>query len=342
MSRWPTQGGTNLMSDLWGSDELKDEASAANLDGVSKINGVLGKHGTRFAHASISNPGSVVHDDQTISRKVQEQLSQAARSGDFKRAVDAVADGADVMYRDVRGQDAMMFVAASSGKGTTECLKFLVQSESDLEAKDENGWTPILHACRNNRPETVKFLLDSNASIKARANDGKTCLMLATMEGADSLVMTLVKSQAQVDKKDEGGWSVLFYACRDGRKDLVRWLLDHSANAREKAKDGSTPLMVAGQDGNVKIGRMLVKKGASINAKKISGDTALMMCLKERNEEYAKWLLEDCAEVGAKNQENITAIDIADSLEMTSMKNKLEIMHRRDIQEGGDNVDIDF
>merc|ERR1719443_350215 len=128
---------------------------------------------------------------------------QSARSGDFKATVDAISDGADVHFKNLRGITALMLAASSDCRTTLDALKFLVDSEAEMEAKDENGWTALLHACRNSRQDAVKFLVDSKASVKARATDGKTVLMLAAMEGADHLVYTLYKHGAEVVKKDE-------------------------------------------------------------------------------------------------------------------------------------------
>lgn len=305
------------------------ETSAAGLAKVgARFRGALNKAGKNF---NVGKPN--IADIATQARRRQEKLWAASRSGNFNGVVDAVADGAEVDRPNLRGQTALMFVAATQSKEGLEVMKFLLDAASNIEAKDENGWTPLLHCSRNGRLENVKFLLDHGASVKVKATDGKTVLMLSAMDGADQLVMHLVKAKAQIDKKDEDGWTVLCYAARDKRRDLVKWLLDRTANPKERTKDGTTPLCIAAETGDVKVGKMLIKKGAHVNAKTSHGLTPLMYCLREHHEDFAKWLLEEMCDVGIKNHDGQTAIDLAEDLGMTAMRGRLEMTLRRELED---------
>lgn len=276
-------------------------------------------------------------DANTESRKIKDKLLQASRAGKYKALVEAVHEGADIHCRTLREQTPLMLVAGSHSKEAVDAMKFLIDAMADIEAKDEGGWTPLLHACRNNQEDAVNHLLEVQASLKARSVDGKTAVMLAAMDGAHNLVHILVTKKAQIDKKDERGWSVLFFACEDGNHDLVKLLLKKSANARDKAKDSTTPLMVAAETGSKKIGLKLVRKvdkdkGENklkyINAWNVQGNTALMLCLRAQKEEFAEWLLEEGADVTRANTDGEDALEIADMLGMHSIKNKLEMKSR--------------
>eukprot|EP00747_Dinoflagellata_sp_TGD_P165224 gnl/TRDRNA2_/TRDRNA2_186228_c0_seq1.p1 gnl/TRDRNA2_/TRDRNA2_186228_c0~~gnl/TRDRNA2_/TRDRNA2_186228_c0_seq1.p1 ORF type:complete len:350 (-),score=92.79 gnl/TRDRNA2_/TRDRNA2_186228_c0_seq1:138-1187(-) len=303
-------------------EKFEDGGNSRKSMAGDRVRNALNKNAKSF------EAGSRIVDAAARSHKLQQRLLQAARSGDFKKTVDCVSQGADVHSKTLRGQTPLMLAAASHSKGTLDTLKFLCETMVDVESKDEAGWTPLLHACRNNQTEVVKFLLEKSASPKARATDGKTAVMLATMDGADMLVQHLASAKAQIDKKDERGWSVLFYACEDGRKDLVRWLLSKAGNPKDRAKDGTTPLMVAAESGHMKIGQMLVKKTANPNAKTEQGNTALMICLRHTKEEFAHWLLEAGVDVTIKNQENEDALDIADQQGLVALKGILEMKAR--------------
>jgi len=324
------------------------EEHEENDDGLAeagaRMRGVLSKHSKNFSCSDRAV------DAESEVRRRQSRLIQAARAGDFKRTVDAVSEGADIHATNLRGQTPLMLASSSYRTGTDdpkdgdkaaltggtqETIKFIIDAKADIEAKDEAGWTAILHACRSNQQKSVEFLLGKGSSIKARATDGKTALMLSAMESADALVLYLIKQKAQIEKKDEEGWSVLLYACQEGRRDLVKVLLDKGANAKEKAKDGTTPLMVTAGNGNLRVGKMLVKRGAMINLKSAQGMTALMLALQSSQEEFATWLLEENADVSIKNQEDLQAIDIAEMMGMTSMKNQLEMKGRIQSEEGG-------
>lgn len=261
-------------------------------------------------------------------RSVQERLFQASREGNFKRVVEALAQGADVHAQTLRGQTALMLAAASHSKGVADVMRFLLDTMSDLESKDENGWTPLLHACRNNQQEAAALLLERNASLRARATDGSTCAMLAAKDGGDNLVMDLVGRQAAVDKKDDRGWTVLFVAAYGGRSDLVKWLIRKEANVKDRASDGATALMAAACSGHKRIGERLYKKGCSINATNMSGDTALILAVKAGNEDFAFWLVETGCEVGVRNNNDEDAYDLASDNCMFALRQKIEQCQR--------------
>jgi len=299
----------------------------ASTNGTGAVEDGAKNHGSKNA-ARAFDANNRSEDATSELRKRQDRLIQAARAGKYKYTVEAVAEGADIQGTTLRGQTPLMLCSGSHSKEAIETMKFIVDAMADVEAKDEAGWTPLLHACRNNQTESVSYLLEMNASLKARATDGKTAVMLAAMDSADGLVINLVQRKAQIDKKDERGWSVLFFACEDGRHDLVRWLLKKQANARDKSKDQTTPLMVAAENGSKKIGQKLVKKLANVNARNVQGNTALMLSLKAQKEEFAEWLLEEGADVTSRNADDEDALEIADMLGMHSIKNKLEMKAR--------------
>jgi len=308
-------------------------AGDAMADSLDKVvaHGFLGNGIRDFSETGKEYLGK--EGDQSVPamddpRSVQDRLFQSAREGNFKRSVEALGQGADVHAKTLRGQTALMLAACSNSRGTLDVLRFLMDTLSDLEAKDDSGWTPLLHACRNNQQEASALLLERNASIKARTADGATCVMLAAMDGGDNLVMDLIGKQAPMDKKDDRGWSVLFVACEDGRLELVRWLLRKQANVKEKAKDGCTAVMVAASSGNKKIGERLFKKGASVNAANSDGDTALILSIKARKEDYATWLIEAGAEVAVRNNNDEDAIELAESTGLFQLRGKLELKLR--------------
>jgi len=340
--------------------------------GGDMLSGVMGQYAKKFAIANR------VLNSEAETRKLQDRLTKAARTGDFKRCVEAVSQGALIDSKNLRGQTPLMLCACSYNPGipkaggsssstspanktkkekdkgnhaekergpnadqpemvggTIDSLKFMLGAKADIEAKDEAGWTSLLHACRSGRQLSVEFLLQRSAAIKVRATDGKTVVMLATMDGADHLVLYLLKNKAPIEKKDEEGWSALFYACREKNKDLVKKMLDLHANPSDRAKDGGTALIVAAQGGNTRIGKMLHKKGAKLNPKTAYGNTALMTALDQGNEEFSQWLLDENCEVGTQNQDELTALDYADMSGMQSMKGVLEMKLRSQAEEGG-------
>jgi len=330
----------STMSYLSASDAASSSASlsaASSSDSIPSNNAIavsiLGRRKSDF-----SNRPSTIHATQQVQKKmVIDRLMEAVRQGNYKKTVAAVSEGADVHARTSRRQTPLMLAAGSSGVGAQETIQFLIDTMSDVEARDDMGWTALLHACRNDRRGVAKTLLGNGASIKARANDGKTVAMLATMDGGDSLVKELVSDKASLDRKDESGWSVLFFACEFGRTDLVKWLLKNKdgsrqdIDVREKSTEGMTAFMVAARGGQKKISELLLHKKASMNGRCKQGMTALMLSLQAQREEFADWLLEKGAVVAIDNEEGENAVQIAESMGMNALVNKLGMKYRQEI-----------
>ena len=69
--------------------------------------------------------------------------------------------------------------------------KVLLANSADIEARSQNGETPIFTAARNGHEDIVKFLLQKGADKKAEANGGLTPLQVATLNGHQAVVSVL-------------------------------------------------------------------------------------------------------------------------------------------------------
>eukprot|EP00927_Polykrikos_kofoidii_P030316 TRINITY_DN26100_c0_g1_i1.p1 TRINITY_DN26100_c0_g1~~TRINITY_DN26100_c0_g1_i1.p1 ORF type:complete len:350 (-),score=56.15 TRINITY_DN26100_c0_g1_i1:167-1216(-) len=272
-----------------------------------------------------TGPVDQCHD----AERVQEDLFQAARGGDLKRAVMAITKGSSIHAKTLRGQTPLMLAASSKGPDALALVQFCVEAKTNIEAKDTCGWTALLHACRNSQVEIVDYLLTQKASTKARTSDGRSLVMLAIMDGADGLAISLINQKMPIDKKDERGWPALFYACDEDRYDLVKWLLRKQANVKDRAKDGMSALMVSAEQNKVRIGKFLVKKCVSVNSRNSSGFTALMLSLNARRHEFSEWLLTlDTVDVFLKNYEGSDALEICVRHGLIALKNRIEAKAR--------------
>jgi uncharacterized protein len=73
----------------------------------------------------------------------------------------------------------------------------LAARDTDVNAKDENGDTPLLEAARFGHDDIARALLAAGADYKIRDRNDKTPLMLAVLGGHDDVVHVLKDAGAQ-------------------------------------------------------------------------------------------------------------------------------------------------
>lgn len=98
-----------------------------------------------------------------------------------------------------------------------ESIKLLIASGANVNARDENGNTPLHQASMSFRgftdlPEIIRILIAAGAKVDARNNEGATPLMRAASCNAVENAEALIAAGADVNAKDNGGGTPLDYA----------------------------------------------------------------------------------------------------------------------------------
>ena len=86
----------------------------------------------------------------------------------------------------------MLFAAARAGQ--TSICSVMLGMGSDPNAVTSTGWTPLMIAAIENKPETVKLLLEKGASREVENPDGKTAATIAADSGHPAIVELLTKA----------------------------------------------------------------------------------------------------------------------------------------------------
>ncbi|KAM3218864.1 ankyrin repeat and KH domain-containing protein mask isoform X2 [Capsicum annuum] len=249
-----------------------------------------------------------------VREKVQKFL-QAACSGDvelFKKLAKQLDDGkglagtvADVKDANKRG--ALIFAAR---EGKTELCKYLVEElKVDVNEKDEEGETPVLHAARHGHTATVQYLIEQGADPATPSASGATALHHAAGNGHIEVVKLLLSKGVNVDFQSDAG-TPLMWAAGLGHEDVVEVLLEHRANLHAQTDDDNCPLISAVAANSLPCVELLVKAGANVNVK--AGDaTPLLIAAHNGSTEIINCLLQAGADPTAADEDGNKPIQLA-------------------------------
>jgi ankyrin repeat protein len=189
------------------------------------------------------------------------------------------------LSRPATAQDvSARLLEAVKTRDTTQVQKLLAEG-ADANARDKDGFTPLIWAASFGRTENVLALLKKGADVNAKDKTGWTALMGAARKGHTATVLALLAMGADVTAKDNNGWTALMSGSVSGRLDTVLVLLEKDADVNAKDKVGWTALIGATNAGQIEIVRALLRKGADPNAQDSDGDTALSLARKHNYSE---------------------------------------------------------
>jgi len=150
----------------------------------------------------------------------------------------------------------------------------------------------LLKAARSRDVEKVKKLIDKGADIEARNEDGWTPLIIASNYGYSEIVRVLIENGADANMKDERSKeTALMFAVFHNLIDIVEMLIvDGKADVNIGNMIGCTPLMSAAMGGYTHLAKMLIERGADVNARTLYGMTALGFAQRDNRYDTAEML----------------------------------------------------
>lgn len=142
-----------------------------------------------------------------------------------------------VISRDTNSGETALHIAVKRRDPTW--LSFMVGRGAKLDARDNQGLTPLADAAQLGWTEGAQALLDLGASVDLPDNRGETPLILATQTRSVTTVKLLLERGADPHATDSvAGMSALDYATRDGRSPAVLKLLQDAKPVVKKRVSG--------------------------------------------------------------------------------------------------------
>ncbi|MGE3841721.1 MAG: TonB family protein [Vicinamibacterales bacterium] len=152
-----------------------------------------------------------------------------------------------MMKRRIRCAGIVLVVAASAlaaQEGSASLWEFAAIGQIDavrdrvergapaaIDAQDDLGWTPLMHAAGAGHDAVVRLLIDKGADLRIANKLGETALHLAVRRGRLEVARRLLAAGSDLAARDNEGRTALFKAIEGGHAAVIA-LLHAAAQAR--------------------------------------------------------------------------------------------------------------
>ena len=235
----------------------------------------------------------------------------AAYDGDIQAVKQHLVDGTDVNAKDDDGwtplQDAATF-------GHKEIVELLITKGADVNAKTEEGETPLHTAVSNDHKEIIELLIKEGADVNAVAMDDvfsdQTPLDAANKYNQGAVAVLLRKYGGKTCVELEA----LIDSAKKGDIEGIKQHLAAGGDVSFRNKNGDTMLNYAAYLGHKEIVELLVENGAEVNAKGLADWTPLHLAAYNNNEQIVQLLIAKGAEMNPYTSPGFggTPLDVAD------------------------------
>lgn len=94
---------------------------------------------------------------------------------------------------------AALFRAAKDGDASK--IRILVENGADIDAIDNQGWTPLFWAIKNRHVKAAAELLTAGADVEVEARNGWTPAALATKTGSPLIIDLITRTAGLKNKR---------------------------------------------------------------------------------------------------------------------------------------------
>jgi len=162
-------------------------------------------------------------------------------------------------------EDNELFSSVISGQ--KENVLNAIRKGANIDARDDDQYTPLHHACDNGHLEVVMALIEVGANVNVNGGSYKnTPLHFACDNGHLEVAMALIEKGADIDARDDIQNTPLHLACWNSHLKVAMALIDKGAAIDARNADKKTPLHLAFRNNDIEFIMALVEKGADINA----------------------------------------------------------------------------
>ena len=216
----------------------------------------------------------------------------------YRMVLDGKLKGSEELLRGgaradkVRGDYGETALIQAAGMGHTSLVRSLLQYGADPDARDRQGFPPLLRALRSGQTvAALELIKHKTVDLGAVDHGGNTALHRACQSPSDRhCVRQLIQEKVPLEPRNLQGWTPLHACARYGRMYGATYLLDAGVGIDVTDAEGYTPLHRAAMLGHQKIVEKLVASGARTDLRAVDGNTALDIAKLLLQEATAAWL----------------------------------------------------
>ncbi|KAI9490889.1 ankyrin repeat-containing domain protein [Zychaea mexicana] len=194
------------------------------------------------------------------------------------------------------GPDRELALHAAAAAGQVDATEILLEHESDINARDALGHTPLTNSLFSRSLECLQLLLEAGASLEIDDPKGSTLLHFAAINNFAKGVQELLKHGAQVDAKNDRQLSALAVAIGMGHTEVMQSLIvDGKADMNDKTRFG-TVLHHAVLWNRIDAVHALINHGCNVNVVNVMEETPLLVAVQQRKIDMVRYLIQNGAD----------------------------------------------
>jgi cytohesin len=218
----------------------------------------------------------------------------------------------DLIDFNIKNDDGWTPLGLARKNNAKDVIKLILEKYNDIDKVDSNGITDLTLASYSGDINKVVELIKSGADVNFIHKDsGATPLHIAVPNGHNEVVKTLIQSKADINKAEINGWTPLHIAAENGHNEVVKTLIQSNADINQANINGWTPLNTAALNGHNEVVKTLIQSNADINQANINGWTPLNTAALNGHNEVVKTLIQSNADINKAEINGWTPLHIA-------------------------------
>ncbi len=210
--------------------------------------------------------------------------------------------------------------------GELDKVKSLLKKAPELvNAKDQQGRTPLHWACRGQNYELLAYLVEKGADVNALDNNQTAPLHSLAVRNGVKEAELLINKGADVNILTYDNQTPLHFAASYNQIDIAALLVEKGAKLELRDNWVRTPLVYCARErGGPEMTKLFIQAGADVNASNEFGETALSLAAWRGKEEVVNILLDAGAEVPVTGTHARSHLMFAASRGLENLFNRLD------------------